>query len=272
MTKTCSIGRIRERQRKPQEEAASRRKEEPQTCNSPTTPPAGRQACRPKDGFEVVRKAGSRGKHGRANGRRQKHTNNLELGFRLIGKAGEEACGPPRGGRGTYHIYHIFAFYLKGQSPSFFPLLALFTQPAISYMQKGLEGSELRLGEKAHSGSVLLGLAVRAGCLFTGPGPCPDASYQQPRLPLLAERKVEPGRAQGPGRLALCSLLHTPLQDPALLRGVHEAPCWSQSHLPGPRGFLGLRWVRFSSGPASSLSATVKLGGRGLKTDHVLDQ
>lgn len=36
----------------------------------------------------------------------------------------EEACG--RVGRDTYRIYHTSAFYLKGQSPSVSPLLALF--------------------------------------------------------------------------------------------------------------------------------------------------
>lgn len=50
-------------------------------------------------------------------------------------------------GRGTYHTDHIFAFYLKGQSPSFVPLLALFTQPAISYTERGPGGSELHLGK-----------------------------------------------------------------------------------------------------------------------------
>jgi hypothetical protein len=71
------------------------------------------------------------------------HTHNLELGSRLIGKAE----GRPH----TYRTSHTSNFYLKGQGPSFFPLLALFTHWLL-VTWKGLEGPKLNLGDRAGGG------------------------------------------------------------------------------------------------------------------------
>lgn len=155
MISTCLIGRVKKTQSTPQEEVLSLRKEagvvqSPPNLRLASYPhrPEGEPADGKRDGLRAVREADHEKMDGWEIDGVRKHTYNLELACKLMGEAEEEA---PR----SYRISHTSAVYLEGQSPSFFPLLALFTHWLL-VTQKGLEGSKLHLGgDRAGGGEGL---------------------------------------------------------------------------------------------------------------------
>lgn len=162
------------------------RKEVPRACNSPTTHTCLRASLQTrKMDFKWLEKLNHEKNMGGKIDGVGKHTYNLELDFRLIGKAEGEACGPHGGGGGTYRIYYIFAFYLKGQSPSFFPLLALFVHRAISYMKTSERTKAAFGGESVGSqrSARLGGGGAVATALTAAPDPALDTLRKSPAPP-----------------------------------------------------------------------------------------
>lgn len=83
----------------------------------------------------------------------------------------EEACGPR--GRSTYRIYHTSAFYLKGQTPSFFPLLALCIHRLLVTCKRAWKGQR-RIRGGARTGPRAPGPWGCARPSSADPRPCPE--------------------------------------------------------------------------------------------------
>lgn len=193
----------------------------------------------------------------------RKHTYNLQLDFRLIGRSRRGGLWAPRGGGGTYRIYYIFASYLKGQSPSFFPLLALFVHRAISYMKTPERTKAAFGGESARRGGgrastaapgPVLGVSRESSYLHL-PGPGGVHSAPRPWRQCRG-RKGRAGHARGAGTLIS--------RTSSGAGAAHESPgalSWSQNPLPGRRGFVGGQWVRVCSGLAGPSCTTPRETG-----------
>lgn len=109
----------------------------------------------------------------------------------------EEACGPR--GRSTYRIYHTSAFYLKGQTPSFFPLLALCIHRLLVTCKRAWKGQRRIRGGGTHRAQGSWAVGGVPGLHLQTPGPALSDRHHRHHTRTARASEVQT-RASGPGR------------------------------------------------------------------------